>query len=51
MTVEEALGIKSPATEETLQSIDGTLKRIEAILLEHKNQSSAWVDQTLSEQQ
>lgn len=34
MTPEEALGIKQPATEETLQSIDSTLKRIEKILLE-----------------
>lgn len=33
MSVEEALGIKKPATEETLQSIDATLKRIEIILL------------------
>ena len=33
MTIEEqALGIKQQATEETLQSIDKTLKRIEAIL-------------------
>ena len=32
MTPEEALGIKQQATEETLQSIDGTLKRIEKIL-------------------
>lgn len=29
MTAEEALGIKEKATEETLQSIDSTLKRIE----------------------
>lgn len=40
MTPEEILGIKKPATEETLQSIDGTLKRIEAILLEYRSQSS-----------
>ena len=33
MTPEESLGIKKQATEETLQSIDNTLKRIEAILL------------------
>lgn len=32
MKAEDALRIKKPATEETLQSIDGTLKRIEAIL-------------------
>ena len=30
--VDEALGIKKPATEETLQSIDSTLKRIEELL-------------------
>lgn len=33
--IERALGIKQSATEETLQSIDSTLKRIEAILLDH----------------
>lgn len=33
VNVEEALGIKKPAIEETLQSIDATLKRIEIILL------------------
>lgn len=33
MTPEEALGIKKTATEETLQSIDSTLKRIENLLL------------------
>ena len=33
MTPEEALGIKQKATEETLQSIDSTLKRIEKLLL------------------
>ena len=33
VNVKEALGIKKPATEETLQSIDATLKRIEIILL------------------
>lgn len=38
--VDEALGIKKPATEETLQSIDGTLKRIEKIL---RNKSDATV--------
>lgn len=32
--VDEALGIKKPATEETLQSIDSTLKRIEKLLKE-----------------
>lgn len=31
-TPEELLGIKKPATEETLQSIDSTLKRIADIL-------------------
>ena len=31
--VERAFGIKQTATEETLQSIDRTLKRIETILL------------------
>lgn len=30
---DEELGIKKPATEGTLQSIDSTLKRIEKILL------------------
>ena len=39
MTPEEMLGIKKPATEETLQSIDSTLKRIEAILLSAQQQS------------
>lgn len=35
---EQALGIKPQATEETLQSIDRTLKHIEAILfLAYKN--------------
>jgi len=38
MTIEEALGIKKPATEETLQSIDDTLKRIELILLHQQSQ-------------
>ena len=33
--IERALGIKQSATEVTLQSIDSTLKRIEAILLDH----------------
>lgn len=32
LEIERALGIKRPATEETLQSIDSTLKRIETIL-------------------
>ena len=32
MTNFEALGIKEKATEETLQSIDSTLKRIEKLL-------------------
>ena len=53
MTVEEALGIKKPATEETLQSIDSTLKRIEAILLhrqEQQNQSCVSDDLALSQQ-
>lgn len=34
---EELLGIKQPATEETLQSIDSTLKRIEKILTSTTN--------------
>lgn len=34
MTPEELLGIRERATEETLQSIDNTLKRIEIILHE-----------------
>lgn len=33
MKEDEELGIKKPATEGTLQSIDSTLKRIEKILL------------------
>lgn len=37
MTPEEALGIKQPATEETLQSIDSTLKRIEKLLSKESN--------------
>lgn len=37
--------------EKTLQSIDGTLKRIEAILLAQKNQSSVLDGSALSEQQ
>lgn len=32
MRPEDVLGIKDKATEETLQSIDSTLKRIEVIL-------------------
>lgn len=32
MTIEETFGIKKPATEETLQSIDCTLKRIADIM-------------------
>lgn len=35
--VKEILGIKESATEETLQSIDGTLKRIEKILNNYSN--------------
>lgn len=48
--IERALGIQRPATEETLQSIDSTLKRIETILCQ-KNLSplkaleAAFVDQ------
>lgn len=42
MTVEDVLGIKKPATEETLQSIDGTLKRIEAILRQGLLQSQSF---------
>jgi hypothetical protein len=38
--VDEALGIKKPTIEETLQSIDSTLKRIEKIL---RNKSDATV--------
>ena len=38
-TPEELLGIKQNATEETLQSIERTLKRIEVILLQLQNQS------------
>ena len=37
MTAEDALRIKKPATEETLQSIDGTLKRIADILEKGNN--------------
>lgn len=35
--VKEIIGIKESATEETLQSIDGTLKRIEKILNNYSN--------------
>lgn len=35
--IKESLGIKESATEETLQSIDGTLKRIEKILNNYSN--------------
>lgn len=42
MTAENALGIKKPATEETLQSIDCTLKRIEAILRQGLLQSQSF---------
>ena len=45
--VKEILGIKESATEETLQSIDSTLKRIEKILLENNMQSSD-VDRRIS---
>lgn len=39
---EKVLGIKQTATEETLQSIDATLKRIETILqIQLQNQFSA----------
>lgn len=44
MAPEEALGIKKPATEETLQSIDSTLKRIETILHLVQNQLSVLAD-------
>lgn len=50
MTAEEALGIKKSATEETLQSIDSTLKRIEFILRLKQNQSSVLDVPGLSEQ-
>lgn len=50
MTAEEALGIKKSATEETLQSIDSTLKRIEFILRLKQNQSSVLDVPSLSEQ-
>ncbi len=40
MSPEELLGIKNPATEETLQSIDSTLKRIEKIMLESQKLQS-----------
>lgn len=42
--IERALGIKQSATEETLQSIDSTLKRIEAILLNHTKTQSCALD-------
>ena len=50
--VKEILGIKESATEETLQSIASTLKRIEFILHKGllKNQSFSLDDQALSEQ-
>lgn len=40
---EEVLGIKKPATEETLQSIDSTLKRIEAILRQGQSKTLSCV--------
>lgn len=46
MTPEEALGIKKPATEETLRSIDRTLKRIEAILLRNAMPDNIEIDGT-----
>lgn len=50
--IKEVLGIKETATEETLQSIASTLKRIELILHKGllKNQSVFLDDQVLSEQ-
>ena len=44
MTVEESLGIKKPATEETLQSIEATLKRIENILLDQTRPTSVSIE-------
>lgn len=40
MKVKKSLGIKKPATEETLQSIDDTLKRIVKILLDQTPQTT-----------
>ncbi len=50
---EEFIISMKPATEKTLQSIDGTLKRIEAILRQgqRQNLSSVLDDQDLSLQQ
>lgn len=39
VNAEQALGIKEQATEETLQSIADTLKRIETILLQGQEQT------------
>ncbi len=49
MKPEEVLGIKEKATEETLQSIDSTLKRIE-IILQSQTQSVSLGGQVPSEQ-
>ena len=53
MTPEQALGIKEKATEETLQSIADTLKRIETILLLGQPQTQSYVldvqDQSLQQ--
>ncbi len=43
MTPEEALEIKKPTTEKTLQSIDSTLKRIENLLLKNREINIAFV--------
>ena len=43
MTVEEELG-KKTATEETLQSIDSTLKRIEEIILNQLKPKTVSID-------
>lgn len=48
---EAVLSIRTDSNaEKTLQSIDGTLKRIEAILIEWKNQFSVWGGQAFSQQ-
>lgn len=38
LDIDKTIGIKKAATEETLQSIDNTLKRIEQILLSVQQQ-------------
>lgn len=49
MILKEALGNKKPAIEETLQSIDGTLKHIEAILLNEKKNCEVDVRRALQD--